>query len=175
MPLDDEIAGPLNRIERQVLDDSGLLHARKRANAIQQVAIVAREPRRLTAPHRERQAGGKHPARGEAGIDGSQPNEAIEQQARAGDEHQREGDLRNDEQALHLLRLPRQARSRSGLDEVVDVRTRGAPCGQPSEQKAGRERHADAEGNNARIDGCLGATQQSRGQQRAKEINGPVG
>jgi hypothetical protein len=172
--LDEKVSAALNRAERHVLDETGVGDARQRADAVDQVAIAPRQPRDLTAADRERQAGGEDAGRREAGIDRAQAREALKQQPGGGQQHQRQGNLGNDEQRLHPPRPPRRGlAARARLEHLVDVGPRGAPRRQGAEEHARRQRQANAEGHHPRIDAHLAAARQRRRQQHADQIHRP--
>ena len=124
-----------HRAERRRDRDGGLLDARHRENALVD-ALVRRETRgrrevgAARVDHREQDA-----AALEAERHLRQSDKRPQEQAGADEEHEREGDLRQDEPAGHR-RVARGARGPSAILHCVDGRATG---------RAPRRRHAEDE------------------------------
>ena len=99
-------ARPRRAAERQAADAADRLHARQRRHALEHAA-VEQHPRRVREVRtalrivglRQPEPRGQHRRRVEAEIDALQPPETLDQQRRADEQHERERELADDEDA----------------------------------------------------------------------------
>ena len=80
------------------------------------------------------------------GVAGEEPVEPAQEEARAGQQHEREGDFGDDQGvAQPVMGAAGGGAARALLEGFVDVRARGKPGGQYAKHEAGDERREKGE------------------------------
>ena len=123
--LDRQAAAPVVAIQRQCRDSAGGFNTGQRAQALHQLPVIIDAPRlfgvfdaRQIDPHRH-DACGIH-----SRIDLLQSEEAAHHQARANQQHQRQGDFRDDHQAARTLAACAGGAAATLLEGFVEVGSR---------------------------------------------------
>ncbi len=153
-------------------------HARQRRRATQQLVVeggglhgVCRARGRKLEGHRQEVLSP------EAGVDREHAREALHQQPRAHEEHERERDLGDDEQVAHAARATRAGAARALLHRLLQVGARGRERGREAEDDAGQKRQAEGEEEYVRVERELTqvghARELRRGYQRDEQVGAP--
>ena len=115
-------------------------------------------------------------ARLESGIDLGQREEAANQQARAGEQHDRERHFRDDESRAQPLRLPSAAAAASAfLQSLQEMIVGGLQRRNQAEHQAGEQRRAEREPHDGAVQADLVDARQIRGPRGDQRLRAPVG
>ena len=107
-------------------------------------------------------------------IGRAQVEEALDEQSRAGQQQQRERDLRDDERRTHALRMRTAGRSfRALLQRVGHVRPRDLQRRHEPEQQRAHDRDHGSEHADADVDVDVGETRDIARPKRAQQIHAP--
>ena len=110
----------------------------------------------------------------EARIDNAQPEEAVDQQAGAGQQDQREAHLGNHQGRLRPVRPPaRGVSAGASLDCFVHIHAGGAPGGEQPEEYAGGGCDGEREDHDSHVDADVCRARHFGRQQGLQQVHGP--
>ncbi len=117
---------------------------------------------------------------GEARRDGLQADETADEEPGADQQHQREREFGNHQQAAQAVARQTQTAvaltaAAGGFERRVQVHFDGAPGGGDAEEKAGDEGDAEGEGQNGAVDGDVLQPRNVAGIDGAHHVEGPLG
>ncbi len=171
--LDGEINAGQGAAQGQHGDEADGLDSGQSLEAWPQLVIERRDCDAAgVACLRQRKPDGQHVLRVEAGTDRLQSEKALDEQAGADQQHQRDRDFRDDQQAPRAT-LPRPAdRSAPVLLELfAGVHARGLPGRGQTEDQPGHERKREGEPQHSEIHADFAGARQGRRAEREKQGN----
>ncbi len=175
--LDLDAGGGAGAAEGQLEHHADAGHARQRLQSRRQLLVeVGDLLRRRGARRRRRDVEGERLCRVESRRHLLQTDEAVDQQARAHQQHQGESDFRHHQQAAGAGRLHAGGRAAPALTERLgEVGLRDQQRRRQTEGDARQERHRGRERQHAQVELGLGHTRQGLGAERDDQIRAPVG
>ena len=123
---------------------------------------------------------GENVIRREAGRDGLETHVAADEEAGAGEEHEREGELGDDEEAAQAVARQTQAAAGGAaaagrFEGGIDVHSDRAPGGGDAEEEAGDDGDAEGEGENGAVDLDFLQTGDVAGVDGSYDVESPLG